>query len=153
MPWQVEGHSQKLYDYILERGTIVPIHEYDEDLLRKGDVSRVVTESIRRGTSDWEKLVPNHVKHQVGQPMGGNKHDVCTLQLHQRLTLSSVPSVRCIESVCSACNLGRAEEHAQIGLCCLWDLRLYLSINSVWIGTFLEWRFLILIEVRVQSVY
>jgi hypothetical protein len=62
---QVEKKAQLLYDYIRERGTIVPIHTYDADLLRKGDVSRVVTEGIRRGTSDWEKLVPEPVKDQV----------------------------------------------------------------------------------------
>jgi hypothetical protein len=62
---QVDEKAQLLYDYILSRGTIVPIHTFDEELLWKGDVSRVVTESIRRGASDWENLVPGPVRDQV----------------------------------------------------------------------------------------
>lgn len=56
---------QKLYDYILERGTIVPVEHYDRELLRHGDVSKLVAESIRSGTDDWEALVPHHVRDQV----------------------------------------------------------------------------------------
>ena len=48
---------QKLYDYILERGTIHGISVYNHELLLHGDVSKCVTESIRCGTDDWESLV------------------------------------------------------------------------------------------------
>lgn len=48
---------QKLYDYILDRGTIHGITEYNHELLLHGDVSKRVTESIRCGTDDWESLV------------------------------------------------------------------------------------------------
>ncbi len=54
---QVEPSVQKLYDYILERGTIHSITEYNHELLLHGDVSKRVTESIRTGTADWESLV------------------------------------------------------------------------------------------------
>jgi hypothetical protein len=54
---QVEPSVQKLYDYIYERGTIIPIEDYDRDLLSHGDVSKRVTESIRAGTEEWESLV------------------------------------------------------------------------------------------------
>ena len=56
---------QKLYDYILERGAIVPVEHYDRELLRHGDVSKLVAESIRSGTDEWEALVPHHVRDQV----------------------------------------------------------------------------------------
>lgn len=48
---------QKLYDYIYERGTIIPIVDYDRHLLSHGDVSKRVTESIRANTKEWESLV------------------------------------------------------------------------------------------------
>lgn len=56
---------QKLYDYILERGAIVPVEHFDRELLRHGDVSKLVAESIRSGTGEWEALVPHHVRDQV----------------------------------------------------------------------------------------
>ena len=56
---------QKLYDYILDRGAIVPVEHYDRELLRHGDVSKLVAESIRSGTGEWEALVPHHVRDQV----------------------------------------------------------------------------------------
>lgn len=62
---QVEPKVQKLYDYIRERGTILPINDYNEDLLSQDDVHKRVIESIRSGTEDWEKLVPNHVRDQI----------------------------------------------------------------------------------------
>lgn len=62
---QVDPHVQKLYDYILERGTIVPVIHFDRELLRHGDVSKLVAESIRAGTRDWEVLVPHHVRDQI----------------------------------------------------------------------------------------
>lgn len=46
---QVEPKVQKLYDYIRERGTILPIHEYSKELLSKDDVHKRVAESIRSG--------------------------------------------------------------------------------------------------------
>lgn len=62
---QVDPHVQKLYDYILERGTIVPVTHFDRELLRHGDVSKLVSESIRAGTREWEALVPHHVRDQI----------------------------------------------------------------------------------------
>ena len=56
---------QKLYEYILDRGTIVAVDDFDQQLLMHGDVSQEVGESIRRGTPDWEKLVPVHVRDQI----------------------------------------------------------------------------------------
>ena len=44
---QVEPSVQKLYDYIYERGTIVPVEDYSMELLSQGDISKRVTESIR----------------------------------------------------------------------------------------------------------
>ena len=38
-----------MYDYIRERGTILPIHEYSQELLSKDDVHKRVAESIRSG--------------------------------------------------------------------------------------------------------
>ncbi len=54
---QVESEVQKLYEYIYERGTIIPIEDYSDELLSVGDVSKRVTESIRCGTDEWESLV------------------------------------------------------------------------------------------------
>ena len=62
---QVDPSIQKLYEYILDRGTIVAITDYDQELLMHGDVSQEVGESIRRGTPHWEKLVPVHVRDQI----------------------------------------------------------------------------------------
>ena len=62
---QVEPGVQKLFEYIYERGTIIPIEDYSAELLQHGDVSQIVTESIRAGTPDWEALVPRHVCEQV----------------------------------------------------------------------------------------
>ncbi|KAK9815358.1 hypothetical protein WJX72_002256 [[Myrmecia] bisecta] len=62
---KVEPQVQKLYDYILDRGTIIPIVSYKRELLMHGDVSRRVTESIRTGTDEWESLVPQHVCEQI----------------------------------------------------------------------------------------
>ena len=33
---------QKLYDYIVSRGTIIPITDYNKDMLSRGDVSKRV---------------------------------------------------------------------------------------------------------------
>ena len=38
---------------------------YDRELLRHGDVSKLVSESIRAGTREWEALVPHHVRDQI----------------------------------------------------------------------------------------
>ncbi len=62
---QVEPSVQKLFEYIYERGTIAPIEDYSAELLQHGDVSQIVTESIRAGTPDWESLVPRHVCEQI----------------------------------------------------------------------------------------
>ncbi|KAK9837499.1 hypothetical protein WJX81_007020 [Elliptochloris bilobata] len=62
---KVEPSVQKLYDYILERGTIHGITEYNHELLLHSDVSKRVTESIRCGTDDWESLVPSFVRDQI----------------------------------------------------------------------------------------
>ena len=43
----MEPSVQKLYDYIYERGTIVPVEDYSMELLSQGDISKRVTESIR----------------------------------------------------------------------------------------------------------
>ena len=48
---QVEPSVQKLYDYIYERGTIVPVEDYSMELLNQGDISKRVTESIRYAQS------------------------------------------------------------------------------------------------------
>lgn len=48
---QVEPKVQKLYDYIRERGTILPINDYSQELLSQDDVHKLVTESIRSGES------------------------------------------------------------------------------------------------------
>ena len=40
---------QKLYDYIRERGTILPIYDYNQELLMQDDVHKIVAESIRSG--------------------------------------------------------------------------------------------------------
>lgn len=65
MDVQVNPNVQLLYDYIQQRGTILPINDYDEDLLRHGDVAQQVVDSIRLGTSEWEGLVPQAVKQQI----------------------------------------------------------------------------------------
>ena len=39
---------QLLYDYIYQRGTIVPIDTYDQKVLSTGDVSKQVVESIQK---------------------------------------------------------------------------------------------------------
>lgn len=57
--------TQTLYDYIYQRGAIVPITNYDETLITVGDVSQRVVESIRKSTDEWENLVPRHVAHQI----------------------------------------------------------------------------------------
>ncbi|BDA48597.1 hypothetical protein COCOBI_12-2770 [Coccomyxa sp. Obi] len=62
---KVEPEVQKLYEYIYERGTIIPIEDYSRELLSVGDVSKRVTESIRCGTDEWESLVPLHVRDQI----------------------------------------------------------------------------------------
>jgi len=46
---QVEPKVQKLYDYIRERGTILPINDYSQELLSQDDVHKRVAESIRSG--------------------------------------------------------------------------------------------------------
>ena len=46
---QVEPKVQKLYDYIRERGTILPINDYNQELLMQDDVHKRVAESIRSG--------------------------------------------------------------------------------------------------------
>jgi hypothetical protein len=46
---QVEPKIQKLYDYIRERGTILPINDYSQELLSQDDVHKRVAESIRSG--------------------------------------------------------------------------------------------------------
>lgn len=46
---QVEPKVQKLYDYIRERGTILPINDYNKELLMQDDVHKRVAESIRSG--------------------------------------------------------------------------------------------------------
>lgn len=46
---QVEPKVQKLYDYIRERGTILPINDYNQELLMQDDVQKRVAESIRSG--------------------------------------------------------------------------------------------------------
>ena len=46
---QVEPKVQKLYDYIRERGTILPINDYNQELLSQDDVHKRVIESIRSG--------------------------------------------------------------------------------------------------------
>ena len=65
---QVEPSVQKLYDYIYERGTIVPVEDYSMELLSQGDISKRVTESIRYAhsylkhsnlNSYWCPLTPN----------------------------------------------------------------------------------------------
>ena len=62
---KVDPQSQKLYEFILERGTIVPVTAFDRELLQHGDVSKRVSESIRAGTAEWEGLVPHHVRDQI----------------------------------------------------------------------------------------
>ncbi|CAL5223766.1 g6330 [Coccomyxa viridis] len=62
---KVEPSVQKLYDYIYERGTIVPVEDFSMELLNQGDISKRVTESIRTGTEEWERLVPLHVRDQI----------------------------------------------------------------------------------------
>jgi len=62
---KVDPQVQKLYDYIRERGTILPINEYDTQLLKTGDVSKYVQQSISNGTDEWESLVPVHVRDQI----------------------------------------------------------------------------------------
>jgi hypothetical protein len=56
---------QLLFDYIRGRGTLVPITNYNKELLMHGDVSKAVTESIRAGTPLWESLVPKHVSEEI----------------------------------------------------------------------------------------
>jgi hypothetical protein len=62
---KVDPQAQKLYEFILERGTIVPVAAFDRELLQHGDVSKRVAESIRAGTAEWEGLVPHHVRDQI----------------------------------------------------------------------------------------
>ena len=42
-----------------------PALSFGRDLLMHRDVTRVVTESIRAGTSVWESLVPRHVSEEI----------------------------------------------------------------------------------------
>lgn len=90
----MEEQGQLLYDYILSKGTIVPIPSYDEELLRKGDVSRVVAESIRRGSSDWERLVPGPVRDQV-TPFLPPPTEKSPHLFPWRLSFHQLPSLRC----------------------------------------------------------
>lgn len=53
----MEPKVQKLYDYIRERGTILPINDYSQELLSQDDVHKRVAESIRSG----EPLQLTHV--------------------------------------------------------------------------------------------
>eukprot|EP00210_Caulerpa_lentillifera_P008861 g8454.t1 len=62
---KVDPSVQLLYDYIYQRGTIVPIETYDRRILSTGDVSKAVVESIHKGTTEWETLVPRLVKQQI----------------------------------------------------------------------------------------
>lgn len=62
---KVDPSVQLLYDYIYQRGTIVPIESYDQRILATGDVSKAVVESIYKGTTEWETLVPRLVKEQI----------------------------------------------------------------------------------------
>lgn len=62
---KVDPASQTLYDYIYQRGAVVPIKVYDQSLITVGDVSQRVVESIRTSTDEWESLVPRHVAHQI----------------------------------------------------------------------------------------
>jgi len=41
------------------------VTHFDAALLSHGDVSKLVAESIRAGTPDWEGLVPHHVRDQI----------------------------------------------------------------------------------------
>ena len=43
----------------------MPVTHFDRELLRHGDVSKLVAESIRAGTREWEALVPHHVRDQI----------------------------------------------------------------------------------------
>ncbi|GMH43715.1 hypothetical protein BSKO_11637 [Bryopsis sp. KO-2023] len=62
---KVDPSVQTLFDYIYQKGAVVPIAGYDQSLLTFGDVSTRVVESIRRGTDEWEQLVPRHVANQI----------------------------------------------------------------------------------------
>jgi hypothetical protein len=62
---RVDPSVQLLYDYILQRGTIVPIEGYDAELLKHGDVSKRVQELLRAGSHEWESMVPRHVANQI----------------------------------------------------------------------------------------
>lgn len=62
---KVSPKVQKLFEYILDRRTIVAISSYNRELLMHSDVSKVVTESIRAGTTTWESLVPRHVVEEI----------------------------------------------------------------------------------------
>ena len=59
----------------------MPVEHYDRELLRHGDVSKLVAESIRSGTGEWEALVPHHVRDQVkrlkllGYRSGGSRDE------------------------------------------------------------------------------
>ena len=45
---QVDPSVQKLYDYIVARGTIIPIQDYNKDMLSRGDVSKRVQVPARQ---------------------------------------------------------------------------------------------------------
>lgn len=62
---KIDPTVQLLYDYILQRGTIVPIEGYDAELLKYGDVSKRVQELLRAGSHEWELMVPRHVANQI----------------------------------------------------------------------------------------
>lgn len=71
---QVEPKVQKLYDYIRERGTILPINDYNKELLMQDDVHKRVAESIRSG---------KHIVHTAAQVLHESMRssNTCTLQL------------------------------------------------------------------------
>lgn len=48
------------YDYLFDGNhftNLLSIQEYDTQLLKTGDVSKYVQQSIRAGTEEWEQLV------------------------------------------------------------------------------------------------
>uniref|UniRef100_A0A7S3XDH2 Nicotinate-nucleotide adenylyltransferase n=1 Tax=Picocystis salinarum TaxID=88271 RepID=A0A7S3XDH2_9CHLO len=62
---KVDPEVQLLYDFLYQRGCIVPITMYDPAVLSSRSASQIVLDSIRNGTEDWERYVPEAVAKQI----------------------------------------------------------------------------------------
>ena len=59
----IQPELRKLYDYLLERGNISGLDNYNDDCLRV--FSREVLRMIKDGDADWESMVPVSVANLI----------------------------------------------------------------------------------------